>query len=213
MLSISTGHSAAYLTDQVGAGMESYYTGAVTAGEPPGVWWGKGAETLGLSGEVDAEVMHAVYGDFLDPRDPAFADEATQAQSARLGRAPKRYRTPEQVVEDRVRGYTESQGTVPDPEQVQAWLLEAERDTPKAVGFYDATFSPDKSVTVLWVTAARAANDARAVGDHVLADRWDSIATGVEEAVMEAAAAGLAYLESQAGFVRTGRHGATSHTG
>ncbi|MGL5826628.1 MAG: MobF family relaxase [Nocardioides sp.] len=39
------------------------------------------------------------------------------------------------------------------------------------------------------------------------------MATGVEEAVMEAAAAGLAYLESQAGFVRTGRHGATSHTG
>ena len=44
MLSVTPGHSAGYLTNQVGAGMESYYTGAVGAGEPPGVWHGKGAD-------------------------------------------------------------------------------------------------------------------------------------------------------------------------
>ncbi|MGL5825384.1 MAG: MobF family relaxase [Nocardioides sp.] len=214
MLSISTGHSAGYLTDQVGAGMESYYTGAVVAGEPPGVWWGRAATTLGLHGEVDAEVMHAIYGEFLDPRDPAFVDPGTRAQSVRLGRAPKRYRTPEQVVADRVRGYTESHaGVTPDAEQVQAWLLEAERDTPKAVGFYDATFSPDKSVTVLWVSAARAAHDARDSGDEATAERWQQLADGVEAAVMEAGAAGLAYLEEKACIVRTGRHGTRAHTG
>ena len=34
MLTISSGHSASYLTDAVAAGRENYYTGAVTAGEP-----------------------------------------------------------------------------------------------------------------------------------------------------------------------------------
>lgn len=38
MLSISTGHSPRYLTDQVATGRENYYTGAVAAGEPPGRW-------------------------------------------------------------------------------------------------------------------------------------------------------------------------------
>ncbi len=142
MLSVSTGHSAGYLTDQVGAGKESYYTGAVGAGEPPGVWWGKGAQLLGLDGEVDAEVMRALYESYHDPRDPKFADEATRRESAVLGRAPKRFRTPEQVVEDRVREYTTEYASTPGPEQVQAWRLEAERDTPKAVGYYDLTFSP-----------------------------------------------------------------------
>ena len=48
MLSISSGHSASYLTDAVAAGRENYYTGAVTAGEPPGRWYGSGAALLGF---------------------------------------------------------------------------------------------------------------------------------------------------------------------
>ena len=51
MLTISSGHSASYLTDAVAAGRENYYTGAVTAGEPPGRWYGRGAALLGLAGE------------------------------------------------------------------------------------------------------------------------------------------------------------------
>ena len=145
MLSISSGHSAAYLTGQVGAGRESYYTGAVTAGEPPGRWWGRGAQTLGLAGEVDAETMHALYGAFLDPRDPAFAEESTRALSAVLGRRPKQFRTPEQVVAGRIGEYTAEHAAAPTPEQVQAWRIEAERAAPKAVGFFDLTFSPRTS--------------------------------------------------------------------
>jgi TrwC relaxase/AAA domain len=213
MLSISTGHSAGYLTSQVGAGRESYYTGAVAAGEPPGRWWGTGADLLGLVGEVDAEVMDAVYGEYLDPRDPVFADPVTRLQSARLGRAPKRFRSPEDVVEDRIRGYTDEYATTPTAEQIQAWRIQAERDTPKAVGFYDATFSPDKSVTVLWVTATRAANDAAAAGDQRAAEEWRQVADIVEDAVAVGAGAGLAYLQDKACIVRTGRHGTGSHTG
>ena len=58
MISISAGHSAGYLTGQVASGRENYYTGAVAAGEPPGVWWGRGAESLGLR---DAQVRQPLH--------------------------------------------------------------------------------------------------------------------------------------------------------
>ena len=69
MLTISPGHSVEYLTREVATGRENYYTGAVTEGEPPGRWYGAGAEALGLSGLVDHQDMHALYERFLDPRD------------------------------------------------------------------------------------------------------------------------------------------------
>ena len=50
MLSVDEGHDVGYLTGAVATGRESYYTGAVAAGEPPGLWYGAGAEGLGLAG-------------------------------------------------------------------------------------------------------------------------------------------------------------------
>ena len=44
VLSISSGYSPDYLLKEVATGRENYYTGAVSAGEPPGRWWGSGAE-------------------------------------------------------------------------------------------------------------------------------------------------------------------------
>ncbi|WP_219420454.1 relaxase domain-containing protein, partial [Pseudonocardia nigra] len=45
---------------EVAAGRENYYTGAVAEGEPPGRWWGAGAERLGLTGLVDGQDMRAL---------------------------------------------------------------------------------------------------------------------------------------------------------
>ena len=52
MLSVARGYDPNYLLKEVATGRESYYTGAVAEGEPPGVWWGAGAATVGLEGEV-----------------------------------------------------------------------------------------------------------------------------------------------------------------
>ena len=68
MLSVASGYSPDYLLNEVATGRENYYTGAVAEGEPPGRWWGAGAEKLGLSGLVDAQDMRALYERFLDPR-------------------------------------------------------------------------------------------------------------------------------------------------
>ncbi len=85
VLSVSAGYDTKYLTDEVARGREGYYTDAVTAGEPPGQWYGNGAADLGLSGDVDAELMAAVYMHGLDPRDPAAHDRSSWGEAASLG--------------------------------------------------------------------------------------------------------------------------------
>src|SRR5215207_10435132 len=97
MLTISSGHSADYLTGAVAAGRENYYTGAVAAGEPPGRWYGAGAEALGLSGEVDEQDMTALYEHFVDPRDEAFRNPEQWPEAERLGHTGRKYQTEEEI--------------------------------------------------------------------------------------------------------------------
>jgi TrwC relaxase len=68
MLSLHAGYDVGYLTDSVGNGGVDYYLSvAGQAGEPPGFWAGRGAEALGLSGEVDAQVMRNLYHHDIAP--------------------------------------------------------------------------------------------------------------------------------------------------
>src|SRR3954452_24017724 len=91
MLSISSGHNAGYLTGAVATGRENYYTGAVTAGEPPGRWYSSGAEQLGLRGLVDHQDMTALYERFIDPRDPRFRDPSQWDEASTLGHTGRKY--------------------------------------------------------------------------------------------------------------------------
>lgn len=70
---LHAGDGYAYLTRQVATGdnvrtrgelMADYYT---AHGAPAGQWWGRGAEGLGVSGEVTEAQMQAAYGGFLHP--------------------------------------------------------------------------------------------------------------------------------------------------
>jgi conjugative relaxase-like TrwC/TraI family protein len=63
-----------YYLDTVARGIEEYYTGAK---EAPGVWVGSGAARLGLSGEVDAEVL----GRVLEHVDPSGVYRLTASRS------------------------------------------------------------------------------------------------------------------------------------
>src|SRR4051794_6429856 len=91
MLRGSRGYSPEYLLKEVATGRENYYTGAVTDGEPPGRWWGGGAEQLGLTGLVDAQDMRALYERYLDPRQEAFRDPARWDEVPTLGHTGRRY--------------------------------------------------------------------------------------------------------------------------
>lgn len=203
MLSVSSGHSAAYLTDQVAVGRESYYLDATTDGEPAGRWWGEGAEAFGLTGEVDNDQMHALYADFLDPRDERWADPETRAECARLGRAPARYRSADEILAERLEA---EPGAL--PERVEQLRREAERAERQPVSFMDATYSPQKSVTVLHTAYARAELDAQRAGDAGGAELWSARRRAVEDAIWEGNQAMLAYLADTAGYSRAGKHSA-----
>ncbi len=97
MLTMHKGYDTDYYTDAVAKGREAYYTDAVAAGEPPGRWYGRGAEALGLTGVVDPLVMKALFTHGLDPRDPATASQETWHQAARFGNPPRNYKSAEEI--------------------------------------------------------------------------------------------------------------------
>jgi conjugative relaxase-like TrwC/TraI family protein len=202
MLTISSGHSADYLLGAVAEGRESYYTGAVTAGEPPGRWYGTGAEALGLSGLVDHQDMRAVYERFIDPRDPGFRDKARWKDCATLGHTGRKYQTAEEI-------YAASLKAEPhaDPERREQLLAEAGTKARSNVAFLDATFSVQKSVTVLHTAFEAQEVAARQAGDLVAADAWAAHRIAVEDAVWAGNNAMLDFLAEKAGYSRVGHHG------
>lgn len=202
MLSISTGHSVRYLTDAVAKGRENYYTRAVDTGEPPGLWYGEGAAGLGLDGEVDADLMEAIYTQLLDPRDPAAHLRETWKDAAPLAAAHRKYRSAADVYKELLAGEPNA-----GPERRAELHAQAERSARQAVSFIDVTFSVPKSVTVLAVAFERAANDARVAGDETAAEAWHQHAKAVEDAAMAGARAAIDYLQEHAGYSRVGHHG------
>ena len=204
MLSLSTGTDTAYLTDTVAAGREGYYTGAVDAGGPPGVWYGAGAAALCLSGEVDAELMTAIYAKGLDPRDPQARDKETWEQAARLGAAPKTYRSANKIYRELL-----AAEPVKTPEVKVQLKLEAERLAKHPVAYVDATFSAPKSLSIAYAAFSRAANEALAAGRYADAALWSQRVCDVERAVIDGARASIDFLQERAGYGRIGHHGKT----
>ena len=161
---ITAGRGYDYLTREVATSRHDYYTGS---GEAPGVWAGSGRVELGLDGVVDADDMAALYGSFID------ASTSPGAQPA--GGPP-------------VAPVLVSEGLRADPKVLNRGT--ANERVLEQVAAFDVTFSPSKSVSVLWATATNAQVRATVVAAH-------------ESAV----AAGLAYLEANAGHTRVGRNG------
>ncbi|WP_328304473.1 MobF family relaxase [Actinomycetospora sp. NBC_00405] len=202
MLSIASGYSPDYLLHEVATGRESYYTGAVTDGEPPGRWWGRGAEKLGLSGLVDAQDMRGVYERFLDPRHEGFADPGRWDEVPTLGHTGRRYATEDEL-------YAAALEREPDAsaERRAELQVEAGKQARHNVAFLDATFSVQKSVTVLHTAFEAEEVKARTVGDEDAAAAWGEYRQAVEDAIWAGNNAALAYLQDKAGYARVGHHG------
>ena len=64
MLTVTELRDAEYVISSVALGLDEYYAGI---GEAPGIWTGRFAPLLGLSGVVDAEDLRAV----VEGHDPA----------------------------------------------------------------------------------------------------------------------------------------------
>jgi conjugative relaxase-like TrwC/TraI family protein len=202
VLSIHPGHSVKYLTREVAEGRENYYTGAVSEGEPPGRWYGSGAELLGLTGLVDHQDMEAVYEHFIDPRDPRFRDREAWAEASKLGHAGRAYKTADQL-------YTEYVDAEPyaDAERREQLRLLASKNERKNIAFMDVTFSVPKSITVLHAAFEAQEVKARRGGDLEAAGAWAAHKQAIEDAIWAGNNAALDYLAEKAGYSRVGHHG------
>ncbi|WP_224393206.1 MobF family relaxase [Pseudonocardia sp. ICBG1293] len=202
MLRIVNGYSPEYLLKEVATGRENYYTGAVAEGEPPGRWWGAGAEKLGLHGLVEAQDMRAVYERFLDPRDTAFHDPSRWDTVPTLGHTGRRYLSEDEI-------YAAALEREPDASAERRAQLrtDAGKSARHNVAFYDATFSVQKSVTLLHTAFEAREVAARQAGDEAAAAAWGEFRTAVEDAIWAGNNAALELLQDKAGYTRVGHHG------
>jgi hypothetical protein len=197
MLSLHTGYDVRYLTDAVGGGTR-YSTGA--AGEPPGTWGGRGAVSLGLSGDVDGAVMARLYHEDTAPDGERLSTRQRKAEYATLA----------ERVEAAVQKIIAARGGFARPEDEREIRLRERAKSRNSVPFYDFTFSMPKSVSVLWASlraAAKLAEEESREADAVaLAER----ARAIEGAVRRANERLMDVAERRAAYVRTGHHSANT---
>jgi conjugative relaxase-like TrwC/TraI family protein len=171
-----------YYLDQTRRGLADYYLPdpeaaaderALTA--PGSSWWGGGAHDLQLDGEVDRDRFVAMYSEGRHP----VLDES-------LGRP---FRLPEEIAGVRFNALREAQ-RIDDPDKrlLAEFRAKTQGGSP-SVAAWDCTFSPVKSVSLLW-----------AAGDRTVQEQvWAAHTAAVD--------AGLAYLQEHAAYVRAGRNG------
>jgi len=171
-----------YYLNQTRRGLGDYYLpegavggeGAAGLSAPGSSWWGSGAQVLGLSGGVARAEFEPLF------------TEAAHPDGGHLGR---RFRLPEEAAAAK-RDLLLEASEIPDP--YERWMArhEVRRRAPHAsVAAWDCTFSPPKSVSLLW-----------AAGDgEVQRQVWAAHLAAVD--------AGLGYLQEHAGYVRAGRNG------
>ena len=141
---------------------------------PESSWWGNGTEALGLTGEVERAQFVPLYA------------KGARPGGGYLGR---RFRLPEEAAAAKADALLAA-SEITDP--YQRWMAKHEirrRGGHASVAAWDCTFSPPKSVSLLW-----------AAGDR-------NVRQQVWAAHLAAVDAGLAYLEEHAAYVRAGRNG------
>jgi len=199
-----------YLIDAVAGGGEDYYLADVARGEAPGRWAGSAASPeLGLAGEVTPEQMERVFGLLLHPSEPVelgrppsvfrpLAERIEAALAAHQARVRRDWVSREAglVAEGLGPVELEAEEVVYRAQAQSDWVereaLLRRRGERRSVAGFDLTFSPPKSVSVLWAAADEAGRAAI----------WDAHHAGVEAA--------LAYLEREAAWSRAGHSGIRS---
>lgn len=174
-----------YYLNQTRRGLADYYLGEASSrdGEtavaerlaaPGASWWGGGAEVLALSGPVERGQFVPLYSKGAKP------------EGGYLGR---RFRTQEDAAEARAARLATIEQIADPYERWEAQQELARSSSGVSVAAWDCTFSPVKSVSLLW-----------AAGDRDIQEQvWAAQVAAVD--------AGLQYLEEQAAFVRAGRNG------
>jgi conjugative relaxase-like TrwC/TraI family protein len=208
VVSIARGHDASYpfktigaaegpeITGERGAG---YYLSAVEkGGEPAGTWIGNGASELGFNdgAVVRREDFEPLYGQFLDPRDPA--------AKSYLGSPPRVNAALAALYQAKLAAHP---GSTADERMRLLAEARAEYEGPVGVQYFDTTFSADKTISLAHASALASAREAQQAGDLRLAAHWEARAAGIWAEIEKAVRLYIGHMQGEAGFVRTGHHG------
>jgi len=201
-VTVAAGFDVDYYLDQVGV---DYYLTA--AGEPPGIWAGKGAEALGLSGQVGAdeaskETMRALFHYGIGPDGTPLGSR----QKAPKYQARAAYAQVEEAIAKRIAAL----GRFATPEEKRDIRLQERARMRARTPYYDVTFSAEKSVSLMyagWLAAAKRAKDEGRERD---AERFRAEAKRIDAAVMAGADEMLSVAERRGAIVRTGHHSAST---
>jgi conjugative relaxase-like TrwC/TraI family protein len=198
---LSKGYDLDYIWKQVDRGpvkdaASSYIQASETGGEPPGRWWGPGAQALGFEqGQtIEREPYDLLFGERKAPdgtqlgRSPGDARKAADLFAALLAAEP--HATAERKRELR---------------------LAATKQARQSPLFFDLTISLSKSISLFHASLGENARLARQAGDKDGDQYWTALVTEVDDMIYEAVQVGFAYFQHEAGYTRTGSHNTRVH--
>jgi hypothetical protein len=192
---LSKGYDLDYMWRQAAADPAKegagYYLQASEAGEPPGRWWGPGAEALGFArGQVvEREPYDLLFGHRQAPdgtplgRPPGGKLKAAEVYAQLLAAEP--HATAERRHELRI---------------------EAAQQARQSPLYFDLTVSLSKSISIFHASLGENARHAHQAGDQAGEACWSSLVTEVDQMMWDAVYAGFEYFQREAGYTRTGSH-------
>ena len=189
VVTVAKGYDLGYIwktqSEAAGHATGGYYINAAQAGEPPGQWWGPGAQALGFTpGQIVQRKPYDAAYQQVDPR-----------TGARLGRPRGGYPT----FADHL-----ARLKAAEPHATAERLFELEREAAQATrqpaAYTDVTVSFSKSISVLHASLRENERRARLAGDERAAAYWAGREGTFQEILHRANRAALDYLQAWAGL-------------
>ena len=198
---LSKGYDLDYIWKQVDRGpakdAASYYIQASeSGGEPPGRWWGPGAQALGF--EPGQTVERKPYDLLFGKRQ---APDGTP-----LGRPPDGGRKAADLYARLLAA--EPHATAGRKHELR---IEATSQTRQSPLFFDLTISLSKSISIFHASLGENARLARQAGDQAGDQYWSALVGEVDDMIWQAVHAGFGYFQREAGYTRTGSHSTRVH--
>jgi conjugative relaxase-like TrwC/TraI family protein len=193
MATVAKGYDLDYAWRAVGEAYRGagYYLAATEAGEPPGTWWGPGAERLGFAEgqQVEREPYNLLFGERKGP------------DGQKLGRAPANAGKAVEIY----KGLIATEPGADDHRKAELRIM-AQRAARQSPLYFDLTTSWSKDISIFHASLGAAMQRARDEGDK----HAEAVAVGllaeVDQILRDANNAALAYFQREAGYVRTGSH-------
>jgi conjugative relaxase-like TrwC/TraI family protein len=193
MATVAKGYDLDYAWRAVGEAYRGagYYLAAAEAGEPPGTWWGPGAERLGFATgqRVERGPYNLLFGERKGPG------------GRKLGRAPANAGKTAEIY----KGLVAAEPGADDHRRAEL-RIEAQRQARQSPLYFDLTVSWSKDISIFHASLGAAVQRARDAGDRQAEALAAGLLAEVDQILRDANDAALAYVQREAGYVRTGRH-------